>query len=87
MRLVRERPAERGEYRKFKVKTVEGTDDFASMREVVTRYFQRRIEDEKPLPDLDRRSTAGKGQLSAAHEALAPHSDSATSADQPRQAR
>src|SRR5438046_2453457 len=29
----------RAEYRKFKVKTVEGTDDFASMNEVVTRYF------------------------------------------------
>ncbi len=59
----------RGEYRKFRVKTVEGTDDFASMREVVTRYFQRRIADEKPLPDLVV-IDGGKGQLSAAHEAL-----------------
>jgi excinuclease ABC subunit C len=63
--------AKRGEYRKFKVKTVEGTDDFASMREVVTRYFQRRIDDEKPLPDLIV-IDGGKGQLSAAHEALSP---------------
>ena len=62
--------AKRGEYRKFKVKTVEGTDDFASMREVVTRYFQRRLNDEKPLPDLVV-IDGGKGQLSAAHEALA----------------
>jgi excinuclease ABC subunit C len=61
--------AKRGEYRKFKVKTVEGTDDFASMREVVTRYFTRRIADEKPLPDLVV-IDGGKGQLSAAHEAL-----------------
>src|SRR4029079_19195317 len=61
--------AKRGEYRKFKVKTVEGTDDFASMREVVTRYFQRRLNDEKPLPDLVV-IDGGKGQLSAAHEAL-----------------
>jgi excinuclease ABC subunit C len=61
--------AKRGEYRKFKVKTVEGSDDFASMREVVTRYFQRRINDEKPLPDLIV-IDGGKGQLSAAHEAL-----------------
>jgi excinuclease ABC subunit C len=61
--------AKRGEYRKFKVKTVEGTDDFASMREVVTRYFQRRIAEEKPLPDLVV-IDGGKGQLSAAHEAL-----------------
>ncbi len=61
--------AKRGEYRKFKVKTVEGTDDFASMREVVTRYFQRRMSDEKPLPDLIV-IDGGKGQLSSAHEAL-----------------
>ncbi len=61
--------AKRGEYRKFKVKTVEGTDDFASMREVVTRYFQRRTNDQKPLPDLIV-IDGGKGQLSSAHEAL-----------------
>jgi excinuclease ABC subunit C len=59
----------RAEYRKFRVKSVEGTDDFASMREVVTRYFQRRRTDEKPLPDLVV-IDGGKGQLSAAHEAL-----------------
>lgn len=61
--------AKRGEYRKFKVKTVIGTDDFASMNEVVTRYFNRRKEDGKPLPDLIV-VDGGKGQLSAAHEAL-----------------
>ncbi|MDQ6689210.1 MAG: excinuclease ABC subunit UvrC, partial [Gemmatimonadota bacterium] len=60
----------RSEYRKFKVKTVEGTDDFASMHEVVRRYFDRRIRDEKPLPDLIL-IDGGKGQLSAAHAALA----------------
>ena len=62
--------AKRAEYRKFKVKTVEGSDDFASMREVVTRYFQRRVSEEKPLPDLIV-IDGGKGQLSSAHEALA----------------
>ncbi len=62
--------AKRGEYRKFKVKTVVGTDDFASMNEVVTRYFNRRKEDGKQLPDLIV-IDGGKGQLSAAHEALA----------------
>ncbi len=61
--------ARRAEYRKFRVKTVQGTDDFASMREVVARYFQRRITDEKALPDLIV-IDGGKGQLSAAHEAL-----------------
>jgi excinuclease ABC subunit C len=59
----------RSEYRKFKVKTVEGTDDFASMHEVVRRYFERRLKEEKPLPDLIV-IDGGKGQLSAAHAAL-----------------
>jgi excinuclease ABC subunit C len=55
----------RAEYRKFKVKTVDGNDDFASMHEVVGRYFARRIEDAKPLPDLVV-IDGGKGQLNAA---------------------
>jgi excinuclease ABC subunit C len=59
----------RGEYRKFRVKTVEGSDDFASMHEVVTRYFTRRREEVKPLPDLVV-VDGGKGQLHAAHDAL-----------------
>lgn len=59
----------RSEYRKFKVKTVEGSDDFASMREVVERYFRRRLDEGKPLPDLVV-IDGGKGQLSAARSAL-----------------
>ena len=59
----------RGEYRKFKIKTVDGIDDFASMREVVGRYVARRIEEGKPLPDLIL-IDGGKGQLGAAHDAL-----------------
>jgi excinuclease ABC subunit C len=59
----------RAEYRKFKVKTVEGIDDFASMHEVVTRYFTRRTEEGKPLPDLVV-IDGGKGQLNAAHAAM-----------------
>jgi excinuclease ABC subunit C len=59
----------RGEYRKFKVKTVEGVDDFASMREIVQRYFRRRLDEAKRLPDLVV-IDGGKGQLSAAQEAL-----------------
>jgi excinuclease ABC subunit C len=59
----------RSEYRKFKIKSVAGTDDFASMREVVTRYFQRRVEEEKQLPDLVV-IDGGKGQLAAARAAL-----------------
>jgi excinuclease ABC subunit C len=59
----------RSEYRKFKVKTVEGIDDFASMNEVVGRYFSRRVEEDKPLPDLVL-IDGGKGQLNAAADAL-----------------
>ncbi|MFN2565937.1 MAG: excinuclease ABC subunit UvrC [Gemmatimonadaceae bacterium] len=59
----------RGEYRKFKVRTVEGVDDFAAMREVVGRYFRRRIDEKKVLPDLVV-IDGGRGQLGAAHDAL-----------------
>jgi excinuclease ABC subunit C len=61
--------ARRGEYRKFRVKSVVGTDDFASMHEVVGRYFRRRVDEQKPLPDLVV-IDGGKGQLGAAADAL-----------------
>ena len=57
------------EYRHFKIKTVAGVDDFMSMREVVTRYFSRRIDERKELPDL-LLVDGGKGQLSSAQKAL-----------------
>ncbi|MBX9927510.1 MAG: excinuclease ABC subunit UvrC [Gemmatimonadaceae bacterium] len=63
----------RAEYRTMRVKSVDpehGPDDFASMREVVTRYFRRRVDEAKPLPDLVV-VDGGKGQLSSADEALA----------------
>ena len=59
----------RNEYRKFKVKSVEGVDDFASMREIVERYFRRRLDEQKRLPDLVV-IDGGKGQLSAAQDAM-----------------
>lgn len=59
----------RAEYRKFKVRDVAGIDDFASMNEVVTRYFRRRLDEGKALPDLAV-IDGGKGQLNAAHVAL-----------------
>ena len=62
--------AKRSEYRKFKVQSVQGIDDFKSMHEVVSRYFARRVAEEKPLPDLVV-IDGGKGQLNAAHDALA----------------
>jgi excinuclease ABC subunit C len=62
----------RSEYRTMRVTTVDeahGPDDFASMREVVGRYFRRRLDEQKALPDLVV-VDGGKGQLSAASEAL-----------------
>ncbi|MFL5574425.1 MAG: excinuclease ABC subunit UvrC [Gemmatimonadaceae bacterium] len=59
----------RAEYRKFKVETVAGIDDFASMNEVVGRYFKRRVDEQRPLPDLVV-IDGGKGQLGAARAAL-----------------
>ncbi len=59
----------RSEYRKFKVATVSGVDDFAAMREVVTRYFRRRLDEQAALPDLVV-IDGGKGQLGAARDAL-----------------
>jgi excinuclease ABC subunit C len=62
----------RAEYRTMRVKTVDealGPDDFQSMREVVGRYFRRRVEEQRPLPDLVL-VDGGKGQLGAADEAL-----------------
>src|SRR5690348_9556707 len=59
----------RAEYRKFKVREVMGIDDFASMSEVVTRFFRRRLDEGKSLPDLVV-IDGGKGQLNAAHAAL-----------------
>jgi excinuclease ABC subunit C len=59
----------RAEYRKFRIQVFEGNDDFRSMHEVVTRYFRRRVEEEKELPDLAV-IDGGKGQLGAARAAL-----------------
>ena len=59
----------RAEYRKFKVATFEGNDDFRAMNEVVSRYFARRIAEDKTLPDLAV-IDGGKGQLGAAKEAF-----------------
>jgi excinuclease ABC subunit C len=56
-------------YRKFKVMTVAGVDDFASMREVVTRRYRRLLEESKPMPSLVL-VDGGLGQLHAAAEAL-----------------
>jgi excinuclease ABC subunit C len=58
----------RNEYRTFKMKFVEGQDDFASVREVVSRYLKRRLDESQALPDLFL-VDGGRGQLNAALEA------------------
>ena len=57
------------DYRKYLIKTVEGPDDYASMKEVVRRRYQRAIEESTPLPDL-LITDGGKGQMSAVKEVL-----------------
>ena len=57
------------DYRKYNIKTVVGADDYASMKEVVKRRYQRAIEENNPLPDL-LITDGGKGQMNAVKEAL-----------------
>jgi excinuclease ABC subunit C len=59
----------KSDYRKFIIRTVEGVDDFASMREVVTRRYKRLQEEKKPMPSLVL-IDGGLGQLHAAAAAL-----------------
>jgi excinuclease ABC subunit C len=59
----------KSDYRKFIIRTVEGVDDFASMREVVTRRYKRIQEDKKEMPSLIL-IDGGLGQLHAAADAL-----------------
>ncbi len=59
----------KSDYRKFIIKTVEGNDDFASMREVVTRRYSRLKEEKRKFPDLVL-VDGGLGQLHAAADAL-----------------
>jgi len=57
------------DYRHFNVKTVEGINDFATMKEVVSRRYDRLIKEKEPLPQLVI-IDGGKGQLGAAMEAI-----------------
>lgn len=59
----------RKEYRKFKIKTVSGPDDYESMREVIRRRYTRVLKEELPLPDLII-VDGGKGQVQAAMDVL-----------------
>ncbi len=68
----------KSDYRKFIIRTVEGVDDFASMREVVTRRYKRLQEEKKTMPSLVL-IDGGLGQLHAAAEALESAARSSTS--------
>jgi excinuclease ABC subunit C len=59
----------RSEYRKFRIRSVEGSNDVASMREAVFRRYRRVLDEGKPLPDLIM-IDGGKGQLRAAADAM-----------------
>ncbi len=65
----REGRPDKNSYRRFRIKTVEGQNDFAMMNEVVKRYFSRLLREQRPLPDL-LMVDGGKGQLHLALDAL-----------------
>lgn len=60
---------EKKEYRKYKIKTVEGSDDYESMREVVRRRYTRALKEQLPLPDLIL-IDGGKGHLAAVRDVI-----------------
>lgn len=68
VRFVNGKPDKKG-YRHFNIKTVEGPNDFASMKEIVYRRYFRLVQEDLPLPNLII-VDGGKGQLSSACEAL-----------------
>lgn len=59
----------KNEYRKYKVRTVQGPDDYETMREVIRRRYERVLKENLPLPDLVV-VDGGKGQISAAVDIL-----------------
>ncbi|WP_100405048.1 excinuclease ABC subunit UvrC [Bacillus solitudinis] len=59
----------RKDYRKYKIKTVNGPDDYGSMREVVRRRYVRLLSEQLPLPDLIV-IDGGKGQIAIAQEVI-----------------
>jgi len=69
MVTYRDAKPDKKNYRKFKIKTFTGQDDFAAVNEVVKRRYKRQIEEKNPLPDLIV-IDGGLGQVSAAKSAL-----------------
>ncbi|MBA5771098.1 excinuclease ABC subunit C, partial [Escherichia coli] len=59
----------KNDYRKYKIKTVEGPDDYATMREVIRRRYWRVLKEGLPMPDLIL-IDGGKGQIDSAKDVL-----------------
>jgi excinuclease ABC subunit C len=59
----------KSDYKRYNIKTVVGPDDYASMKEVVGRRYQRLIDEEQPLPDLIV-ADGGKGQMEVIRQAV-----------------
>lgn len=59
----------KSQYRKYNIKTVEGPDDYASMKEVVRRKYSRALEEQTPLPDLII-TDGGRGQMEVVREVI-----------------
>ena len=57
------------DYKRYNIKTVTGPDDYASMKEVVSRRYHRLIEEEQPLPDLIV-ADGGKGQMEVIRQVI-----------------
>lgn len=66
--FIKGKPSKK-DYRKYNIKTVEGPDDYASMKEIVWRRYKRAVEENTPLPDL-LITDGGKGQMSAVKEVV-----------------
>lgn len=69
MVVFRDGKPDRREYRKYKVKTIQGPDDYGTMQEVIRRRYERALKEGTELPDLIV-VDGGKGQISAAIEVL-----------------
>jgi len=69
MVVCEEGAMKRSEYRKFRIRTVEGADDFGSIFEVVRRRYGRLLEEQRAFPELIL-IDGGKGQLHSAYQAL-----------------
>ena len=59
----------KSDYKHYNIKTVEGPDDYASMKEVVMRRYSRQLEEEQPLPDLIV-ADGGKGQMEVIRQVI-----------------